>query len=400
MTLSFDSAAELVAALRPEEPVFGLRPHVLRRAAQDYVDAFPGDVLYAVKCNDDPRVLQALHGGGIRHFDTASIPEVARINDLFGHEPAEARVCHYMHPVKGPGATATAYRQYGVRCFALDHPDELEKIRTATDDARDLTLLVRMEAPRNQAIFDLGGKFGASVEDSPDLLQAVAATGNQVGLTFHVGSQCLNPGAYARAIDLADQVAERAGVPVTVLDVGGGFPAEYVGAATAPFTAFAEAIVGAARRSRHLRQARLQCEPGRALVAAGCSVVVQVLARRGDSLYLNDGAYGSLSELRYLELVPPIRVLRPGGRPGRARIEFKLFGPTCDSADVLSGPYRLPADVAAGDWLEIGQMGAYSNVLRTPFNGFYADRWVYLRDPPVAITADMEAERHFDLRTA
>ena len=104
--------------------------------------------------------------------------------------------------------------------------------------------------------------------------------------------------------------------------------------------------------------------------------------------------------MRYLELVPPIRLLRPGGRPGRARVGFKLFGPTCDSADVLPGPYWLPADVASGDWLEIGQMGAYSNVLRTPFNGFYADRWVYLRDPPVAITPDMEAERRFDLRTA
>ena len=138
--------------------------------------------------------------------------------------------------------------------------------------------------------------------------------------------------------------------------------------------------------------ARLWAEPGRALVAAGTSVVVQVQARRGDALYVNDGVYGSLADAGTLAFRYPVRLIRPGGAAAVETIGFSLFGPTCDSADVMNGPFLLPADVAEGDWIEIGQLGAYGACLRTAFNGFDRARIVEVADEaptvePVRIAA-------------
>lgn len=384
MTQTFDHPAAMVEILRPENPVCCLRPHVLQATAKHLIASFPGDVMYAVKCNNDRRVLRALYDGGIRHFDTASLPEVEQVHDQF-HAPH----CHFMHPVKSRHAIRESYQRYGMRSFVLDHADELTKIVAETDGGHDLTLLVRLEAARNQAVCDLGGKFGADVETAAALLRAARAPGRRLGLTFHVGSQCLSPAAYARAIRMAGEVRDLAGVEIDLLDVGGGFPVPYVGTEPPPFEAFVEAIVGAVKEIALPESTQLLCEPGRALVAGGCSLVVRVDLRRGNSLYLNDGVYGSLSDMRFDGIDFPMRVIRPDGEASRELAGFHLFGPTCDSTDSLPGPYWLPADVREGDWIEIGQMGAYSTALKTGFNGFHTVDLVYVRDDAFVPTADM-----------
>lgn len=384
MTQTYDSAAAMVAALRPEEPVYCLRPHVLRETARRYVEAFPGHVLYAVKCNDDRRVLRALYDGGVRHFDTASIAEVKGINDQFP-QPA----CHFMHPVKSRGAIAEAYFDYGVRSFALDHEDELAKILDVTGGAEDLTLVVRIEAPRNQAVCDLSGKFGATLEDAAELLRSARKKARRIGMTFHVGSQCLAPLAYRRAIELAGRARELASVDLDLLDVGGGFPVPYVGVEPPPFEDYVAAIREGIKAIGLPETTDLLCEPGRALVAAGCSMVVQVELRRDNALYLNDGMYGSLSDMRFDGIDFPMRVIRPDAEVSSRLNGFNLFGPTCDSTDSMPGPYWLPEDIREGDWIEIGQMGAYTNVLRSRFNGFHARTFTFVRDPAFLPTRDM-----------
>lgn len=384
MSEVFASVEDVVAALRPAAPVHCLRPHVIEANARHFTSLFPGDVLYAVKCNDDARVLRALHAGGIRHFDTASLAEVATVA-----ASCPDAVCHYMHPVKSREAVATAYAEFGVRCFALDHPDELRKILEATGHAEDLTLVVRLEVPPTRSICDLSGKFGVDEEGAAALLRAIRASGNRCGLTFHVGSLCLDPDGFRLAIAAAGRAFDLSGVALRLLDVGGGFPAAYVGVEPPSLTDYIAAIETAAEKLGWPATFALQSEPGRALVVGGASVVVRVELRRDDALYLNDGVFGSLSELKFDGLILPMRVVRPGRGVEAATAPFRLFGPTCDSSDAMPGPFWLPADVRQGDWIEIGQLGAYGQVLRTRFNGFYPEATVIARDAPLLPTAAM-----------
>jgi ornithine decarboxylase len=369
----FADALAMVTALRPEEPVYCLRPKVLKDAAAQFVQAFPGTVMYAVKCNDHPEVLAGLQAGGLTDFDVASLSEIEAAAALPGARS------HYMHPVKNRQAVALAYHRFGIRTFALDHEEELAKILAETGDARDLTLVLRVDMPRFDSVCDLTGKFGAETAAAPALLRRIAASGNRAGLTFHVGSQCLDPGAYESALAICGGILAEAGVPVPVIDVGGGFPTAYVGTEPPPLAAYVAAIqAGAARLPADPGRA-LFCEPGRALVAEACSLVVKVEFRRGHRLYLNDGAYGSLADMKLFGTVYPVRLLRPGGA-GRRMATFSLFGPTCDSYDSLPGGSSLPEDVREGDWIEFGQIGAYSNVLQTRFNGFEARRFIAVAD--------------------
>ena len=371
MADTFSSAAALLAHRSPVDPVVGLRPHLIQARARRILAAFPGDVLYAVKCNDAPEVLQALWAGGVRQFDTASIGEVRAVKALL----PQAR-CHFMHPVKSVGAVAEAYHEHGVRRFVFDHPDELAKIVAATGCADDLELFVRLAVPGEGAMLALTGKFGVGVDDAGALVRAARGYGRTVGITFHVGSQCVDPAAYTRAIALAAAVVRQVG-PVDDLDVGGGFPARYQGDEP-EFEAFVAAIRESV--SRHGLACRLQCEPGRALVADGASTLARVELRRGDSLYLNDGVYGNLAELKWIGPRFPMRLVRAPRASDGGRTGFDLFGPTCDSVDSMPGPHWLPADTDEGDWVEVGMMGAYSNALKTGFNGFGSERMAILAD--------------------
>lgn len=375
------TVAEVVTLLRPDEPVHCLRPAVLTELARRLVGEFPGDVLYAVKCNPEPSVLRALAEGGVSHFDAASLSEVQLVRRMF---PSAS--IHFMHPVKARGAIRDAYALYGVRDFSLDCRDELDKIRAETNGASDLGLFVRLALPKGPAVYDLSGKFGASPEQAADLLREVRAVAPRVGVCFHVGSQCLTPKAYEDGLDLAAEVVARAGVPIEVMDIGGGFPSRYPDAEPPPLQDFIDAIArGMARLDAP--GCRLWCEPGRALVASGATLLVRVELRRDRSLFINDGVYGSLFDAGRTGFRFPARLLRPEGR-GQAeeQIPFELLGPTCDSADRMAGPFPLPSDTAEGDWIEIGQMGAYGACLRTAFNGFDRVRMVEVRDRPLIET--------------
>jgi ornithine decarboxylase len=382
----FADAAAMVRALRPEQPVYCVRPSVLQGGARHFVDSFPGKVLYAVKCNAEPAFLDALHAGGVRHFDTASLPEIALVRERF----PEAQV-YFMHPVKQRSAIRAAYGQYGVRHFALDHPAELAKLVEETGGADDVVAMIRLATARGAAVYDLGGKFGATVDQAADLLRRATGQGLRVGLCFHVGSQCLDPGSFLAALRLVAEVRRRAPVPLAAVDVGGGFPAAYVGLHPPPLENYVDAIRAGLDALDLPPDCELWCEPGRALVAAGASVVVRVELRRDNILYINDGVYGSLSDLKYAGLRFPMRVLRPEGAASDDLAQFSLFGPTCDAADFMEGPYRLTTDVAEGDYIEIGQAGAYTLELRTDFNGFYPDRFVDVTDDAFLPTPGMES---------
>ena len=355
------SVDDLAAALRPAEPMHCIRPAAVIRAAEDFVRDFPGDVLYAVKCNPDPAVLRALWEGGVRHFDCASVAEVAQVRGLF----ADAQI-HFMHPVKSRQAIAEAYAAHGVRDFVLDSAAELAKIIDETGTPADLGLVVRIALPAGPARYDLSGKFGAEADEAAALLRAARPLAARLGVSFHVGSQCLDPLAWRSAIRLAGAIICESGVAVELLDVGGGFPVAYPDAAPPPLGAFF-AEIEAAVEALDLPGLRLWAEPGRALVASGMSLVVQVQGRRGQMLFINDGIYGSLSDAGVPGFRYPVRLLR---HSDAALEEVGFFGPTCDSADRMAGPFLVPADAREGDWLEIGQLGAYGACLGTAFNGF------------------------------
>jgi ornithine decarboxylase len=377
---SLPSVDALIAELRPEEPVHCIRPANLAETAHNFVAAFPGDVLYAVKCNPDPAVLRALWNGGVRHFDCASPAEVALVRTMF----AEAQI-HFMHPIKARGAIREAWASYGVRDFVLDSAAELTKIVEETRTAgvaADLGLIVRLALPKGDAVLDLSGKFGAEAAEGVALLRAARPLASRLGVAFHVGSQCLEPLAWRRALELTGEVIRAAGVAIDIIDVGGGFPVAYPDVEPPPLGAIIAEIEAGVERL-DLPRARLWAEPGRALVAAGGSVVVRVHGRRDDMLYVNDGVYGSLSDAGALGFRYPVRCLRPGGTApaGRSRA-FGFFGPTCDSADVMRGPFFLPEDITEGDWIEISQLGAYGACLRTGFNGFDRARIVEVTDHP------------------
>ncbi|MFO1035313.1 MAG: type III PLP-dependent enzyme [Geminicoccaceae bacterium] len=370
MVQSYGSAAALLSARSPVDPVVCLRPHLIVARARSIVAAFPGDVLYAVKCNDTPEVIRSLWQGGVRQYDTASIGEIRAIRALLPDA-----MCHFMHPVKSMEAIAEAYFRHGVRRFVFDHADELTKIMAATGCAEDLELFVRLAVPNEGALLSLTGKFGVGVDEAAALVRAARTHAREVGITFHVGSQCVSTAAFEKAIGLVAEVVEQVG-PVDHLDVGGGFPAQYRGDEPA-FGEFVATIRRATKR--HGLRCRLQCEPGRALVADGASVLARVELRRGTSLYLNDGVYGNLAELKWIGPHFPMRLVREDAAVD-AKDGFDLFGPTCDSIDSMPGPHWLPLDTDDGDWIEVGMMGAYSNALKTRFNGFSSD--------PVAIVHD------------
>lgn len=359
----FLGAEAVVSALRPTDPLLLLKTHQAFETARDALATFPGVIAYAVKVCDHPEVLDALADAGISHFDVASIHEVRALRAQF----PEATL-HFMNPVKSLGHIAEAYG-LGVHSFAFDCERELDKIIEATGGDRRVVPVLRVAVPQDKALFALDRKFGCAEDEAVRLLALAAGRGYRPGVTFHVGSQCEDAEAWHIATEIACRAAHRAGVEPSVVDIGGGFPVAYRG--TEPTFA---ACIGAAKRALDHWfpgfHGVFQCEPGRYLAATSAAALVRVELRKGNALYLNDGYYGLLSELKWMPALHPMRLIRPGD-PSAAEPEgFELFGPTCDSIDAMDGPYLLPGDVGEGDWIEIGLMGAYSTVLASRFNGF------------------------------
>ena len=371
-----------IANSRPVQPVTLLRPHAARRAARFFVDKFPGRSLYAVKANPSPELLRILWDEGVTHYDVASIGEVRLLRETL----SQAVLC-FMHPVKAEEAIAEAYFEHGVTTFSLDTIEELEKIVRATSKdgvaATDLNLLVRLQVNNEHAKLSLGAKFGAQAEDVKALLFAARQASDALGICFHVGSQAMSPTAYAEAMGRVRDAIVEAAVTVDIVDVGGGFPSTYPGMEPPPLETYFEIIHSTFEDLPISYSAELWCEPGRALCAEYASLLVRVEKRRGSELYINDGAYGALFDAAHIGWRYPVQLVREGGSNVRP-MDFSFYGPTCDDLDHMAGPFALPGDVAAGDYIEIGMLGAYGCAMRTAFNGFGAERTEIVDDEPMA----------------
>ena len=377
---TYHSPLDLVRERSPERPVAFVRLDAVRTAARWFQTTFKGDALYALKANPSPWVIRALHESGVAGFDVASIREIELARE---HAPG-ARLA-FMHPVKSRRAIASAYFDHGVRIFALDSHEELDKILECTGRASDLTLMVRLAVDAPGAAYALSGKFGVDPVHAPELLLAARrATGDLMGVTFHVGSQCMRPSAYQAAMAQASRALVRAGVFADVVDVGGGFPSIYPGMIPPDLSDYVAAIDrGFAEMMVH-ETTDLWCEPGRALVAESSSLLTRVELRKGDALYLNDGAYGSLFDAAHAKWRFPAKLMRAEGESAAPLKPFQLYGPTCDSADQMPGPFWLPEDVREGDHIEIGMLGAYGVAMATRFNGFGEMETVEVNDAPMA----------------
>jgi ornithine decarboxylase len=373
----FPNVRSLLANLQPDSSVYCVRPRVLEAAAKKFIDLFPGRVMYAVKCNPHPLIVKSLYRAGIRKFDVASEAEISQI-----HAACPDAKTYFMHPVKSRAAIKTSYQDYGIRHFAIDHCDELEKILEEVGND-EVTIAVRVKTPPSEgSLYHLSKKFGAEPQYAASLMQVAVKSGCKVGLTFHVGSQCIEPQAYSRALDLVGEVIERAGIDPTFLDVGGGFPAAYPGNNVPPLKDYISEINSSLKRIKLKPQVPIFAEPGRALVASGCSLLTQVQLRKEEQLYINDGIYGALSELLDSKNCLSARLIRCDRSVSDEMQEFCVSGPTCDSFDMLPSPLRLPADVREGDWIEIDYIGAYSNALATGFNGFRSETFAIVDDEP------------------
>jgi ornithine decarboxylase len=384
--------AAAIAKIHPAQPVTLLRPHAARRAARYFAEKFPGRSLYAVKANPSPDLLKILWDAGITHYDVASIGEVRLVHDTL----PEAVIC-FMHPVKAEEAVAEAYFEHGVKTFSLDTIEELDKIvrATSTDGvaASDLNLLVRIRVSSDHAKLSLASKFGADPRDVSALLMAARQAADALGICFHVGSQAMTPAAFAEAMTLVRQAIVEAAITVDIVDVGGGFPSSYPGMEPPPLETYFAVIHQAFEALPISYSAELWCEPGRALCAEYASVLVRVEKRRGDELYINDGAYGALFDAAHIGWRYPVRLIRDEESQVRP-MAFSFYGPTCDDLDRMAGPFELPGDVQPGDYIEVGMLGAYGCAMRTQFNGFGATDSVIVEDEPMAsLYARVERKR-------
>ena len=388
---TFPDARSVVRALQPDEPIILNRPHAAARAARFFVEKFPGKSLYAVKANPSPDLLQVLWDNGVTHYDVASIAEVRLVRATL----PGATLC-FMHPVKAPSAIREAYRQHGVRTFSLDSVEELEKIVEACRDdegepAQDLRLCVRLRVSSEYSELSLASKFGCGLTEAPALLQQARQHADWLGVCFHVGSQAMTPFAYVQALERVRIAIGEASVVIDMIDVGGGFPSVYPGMEPPPLEDYFQIIHQNFYNLPIAYNAELWCEPGRALCAEYSSLIVKVEKRRGEELYINDGAYGALFDAAHVDWKFPVRALEDDLI--KPDMDFAFYGPTCDDADYMQGPFVLPEDIQAGDYIEIGMLGAYGAAMKTDFNGFGAADRVLVTDEPMASLYDGSRQR-------
>ncbi len=373
----YPDAKAVISAHSPDEAVILNRPHAAARAARFFTEKFPGTAMYAVKANPSPDLIRILWNEGVTHYDVASIGEVRMVREVL----PEATLC-FMHPVKTKSAIREAYFQHGVKTYSLDTLEELEKIVEATDAAQDLRLLVRLRVSSEHSELSLAAKFGIDLADAAPLLQATRQHCDALGICFHVGSQAMTPFAYVQALERVRAAIANAAVTVDIVDVGGGFPSVYPDLDPPAMEDYFAQI------HRHFEalpisySAELWAEPGRALCAEYSSLIVKVEKRRGYELYINDGAYGALFDAAHVGWRFPVRVLEEDLTQPFA--EFSFYGPTCDDADYMKGPFMLPEDIQAGDYIEIGMLGAYGAAMQTRFNGFGAELGFVVEDEPMA----------------
>ena len=386
----FKSVDELVSQLKPTEPVYCIRRNSIRLASRFFRNKFPGKILYAVKTNPHPVVLQTLLDSGIKHYDVASIKEIETIKNLIPEVE-----CSYMHTVKSREDIKEAYFKYNIKTFALDTKDELIKIIESTNHAKDLRLFVRVSVSNEHAEIDLSKKFGAITSEAAGLLRLGKQYAYKLGLSFHVGSQCMHPISYAKGISEIGNIIKRTKIVPDIINVGGGFPTIYPDLVPQSMQSYFDEISKGLKNLKLQKLPEIICEPGRSLVAESGSTIVRVNLRKKQKLYINDGTYGTLFDAGTPNIVYPSRVIKNGRVISKKLTSFDFYGPTCDSMDYMKGPFILPNNIKENDYIELGQLGAYGLTFRTQFNGFYSDQIFEVEDDPIMTMYNKETMKEF-----
>jgi len=374
----FNSVDELVNTIRPVDPIYCIRPNSIKAACEWFKSNFPGKVLYAVKTNPSEKVVKCVGSAGINQFDVASINEIKLIKKIFPEAKA-----YYMNTIKSREHIKEAYFNYDIKDFALDTKDELQKIIEATNNAKDLNLYIRVSISNEHAEIDLSQKFGALPSEALGLLRLAKAHAKKVGLSFHVGSQCMHPISYSKGIRDLGNIIKKTKITPDFINVGGGFPSIYPDLNPQSLQSYINEIKKAFESLKFENKPELLCEPGRALVAESGSSIVKVVLRKKQKLYINDGTYGSLFDAGVPNFVLPTRMIQNGRMTSKKLTAYSLYGPTCDSIDYMKGPFVLPNNLKEGDYIEVGQLGAYSLTFRTKFNGFYSNQIFEVHDKPI-----------------
>ncbi len=374
----FKSVDEIVGKLKPINSIYCIRKKSIKIACNWFNKNFPGKVLYAVKTNPHEEVIKEIKNGGINKFDIASIEEIKIIKKIV--PDAE---CFYMNTVKGREHIKEAYFNYNIKNFALDTKDELLKIIEATENAQDLNLFVRISISNEHAEIDLSKKFGALSSEVLGLFRLTKAHSAKVGLSFHVGSQCMHPISYTKGIGEMGNIIKKTNIIPDFINIGGGFPTIYPDLKPQSLNNYIFEIKKALNNLKLEKQPMLMCEPGRALVAESGSTIVKVVLRKKQKLYINDGTYGSLFDAGFPNIVFPARMIQNGRIISKKLTAFNFYGPTCDSMDYMKGPFILPNNIKENDYIELGQLGAYGITFRTKFNGFFSDQIFEVKDKAI-----------------
>ncbi len=374
----FSSVNELVNKLKPVNPIYCIRPETIKNSIKIFKNKFPGKILYAVKTNPNEYVLKHIIKSGIDRFDVASINEIKLIRKL----SPESKL-YFMHPIKSREDISSAYFDYNVKDFSLDTKEELMKILDSTKNAKDLNLFVRVAVSNEHAELDLSRKFGALTSEALGLVRLCKQHAKKLGLSFHVGSQCMHKISFSKGLKEISNIIKKTKIIPDTINVGGGFPSIYPDLKPEPLENYFNEIKEGLNHLKLERLPEVICEPGRALVAESGSTIVRVNLRKKNKLYINDGTYGSLFDAGVPNFILPTRMISNGRIQSKKITAFQFYGPTCDSLDFMKGPFLLPNNIKEGDYIELGQLGAYGLTFRTKFNGFYSDTIVELNDKPI-----------------
>ena len=374
----FKSVDELVSQLKPEKPIYCIRKKSIQLASTYFRNKFPGKILYAVKTNPHPEVLKTIVKSGIENFDVASIQE---IKDIRAIDPNAK--CSYMHTVKSRESIRDAYFNHNIKTFSLDTKDELIKIIESTNHASDLELFIRIAVSNEHAEIDLSKKFGALASEASGLLRLTKQYAKKIGLSFHVGSQCMHPISYVKGISDVGNIIKKTKIIPDYINIGGGFPAIYPDLVPQSLDNYFEEIKKGLENLKLEKLPELICEPGRAIVAESGSTIVRINLRKKQKLYINDGTYGTLFDAGTPNIVYPSRIIKTGKIISKKLTAFDFYGPTCDSMDYMKGPFLLPNNIKENDYIELGQLGAYGLTFRTQFNGFYSNEIYEVEDEPI-----------------
>ena len=386
----FTSVENLVNQLKPDKPVYCIRKKSILSASKFFQKKFPGRILYAVKTNPHPEVIKTLVKSGISEFDVASISEIKSVRKF-----SQSAKCSFMHTVKSREDVHEAYFKHGVKTFALDTKEELIKIIESTKNAKDLEIFVRVAVSNEHAEIDLSKKFGAMNNEASGLLRLAKQYAKKIGLSFHVGSQCMHPISYTKGIAEIGNIIKKTKIVPDYINVGGGFPTIYPDLVPQSLDNYFREIKMSLDNLKLNNLPKIICEPGRALVAESGSTIVRVNLRKKQKLYINDGTYGTLFDAGTPNIVFPSKLIKESSNKiiSKKLTAFDFYGPTCDSMDYMKGPFVLPNNIKENDYIELGQLGAYGLTFRTQFNGFFSNEIYEVEDNPIMSLYEKDANK-------